>query len=87
MNILVPYQLVAQSLDINTADVCSTTSSTAPQVIGCHLMRRSCEDVYQVKLSLAEVDDVSTLQQKHTQNMLKAFKLPPSPKPNLNKKL
>lgn len=61
MNILVPYQLVDQSLDINTAGVCSTTS-TAPHVIGCHLMRRSCEDVYQVSLSFAEVDDVSTVQ-------------------------
>lgn len=62
MNIFIPYQLVDQSLDINTAGVCSTTSSTTLQVTGCHLIRRSCEDVYQVSLSLAEVDDVSTLQ-------------------------
>lgn len=62
MSILVPYQLVDQSFDINTAGVCSTTSSTALQVIGCHLMRRSCGDVYQVSLSLAEVADTSTLQ-------------------------
>lgn len=51
MNILVLYQLVDQSLDINTAGVCSMTSSTAFPVKGCYLMRSS-EDVYQVSLSL-----------------------------------
>lgn len=76
MNILVLYQLADQSLDINTAGVCSTTSSTALPVVGCYLMRSS-EDIYQVSLSLTEVDYVSTLQQKHTQNMPKAFKLLP----------
>lgn len=62
MNILVPYQLVDQSCDINTAGVCSTTSSTAPQVIECYLMKRCCEDVDQDILSLAEADDIRTLQ-------------------------
>lgn len=62
MNILVPYQLVDWSLDVNTAGVCSATSSTSLQVIGCHLMRRPYEDVYQVRLSLIEVADMSILQ-------------------------
>lgn len=56
--------------------VCSTTSSTALPVIGCYLARSS-EDVYQVSLSLAEVDYVRTLQQKHTQNKPKDLKHPP----------
>lgn len=85
MNILVLYQLADQSLDINTAGVCSTTSSTALPVVGCYLMRSS-EDIYQVSLILTEVDYVSTLQQKHTQNMPKAFKLLPK-KRNLSMKL
>jgi len=36
MNILVPYQLMDQCLDINTAGVCSTTPPTAPQVMSFH---------------------------------------------------
>lgn len=62
MNILVLYQLVDQSLDINTAGVCSATSSAAPQVTGRRLMGRSCEDVYQVRVSLIEVADINILQ-------------------------
>lgn len=58
MNILILYQPMDQSLDINTAGVCSTTSSTAFPVIGCYLMGSS-EDVYKGSLSLAEVDYVS----------------------------